>query len=74
MFIKDIKISNRLNLARTQSGLTQENLAKVLGVTRQTISAIEKGTYVPSIQLALKMAKYFKQPVESLFWLSDDDK
>lgn len=74
MFIKEIKISNQLNLTRTESGLTQENLAKILGVTRQTISAIEKGTYVPSIQLALKIAKYFKQPVESLFWLSDDDK
>ena len=46
---------------------TQEELARTVGVTRQTIIAIEKGNYVPSLLLAMKIAKYFKKPVESIF-------
>jgi putative transcriptional regulator len=54
---------------RVKKTLTQEELAKVLGVTRQTIIAIEKGNYTPSVLLALKIAKFFKKPVESIFTL-----
>jgi putative transcriptional regulator len=46
---------------------TQEELGRSVGVSRQTIIAIEKGNYVPSALLALKIAKFFKKPVEELF-------
>ena len=52
---------------RKEAGLTQEELALRTGVTRQTIIAIEKGSYVPSVLLALKIAKQFNQSIEKLF-------
>lgn len=61
------RILNTLSEIRTKKSLTQEELAQVLGVTRQTIIAIEKGNYTPSVLLALKIAKFFKKPVESIF-------
>ena len=60
-------IQNTLSDFRIKKNLTQEELAKILGVTRQTIIAIEKGNYTPSVLLALKIAQYFKKPVESIF-------
>jgi len=47
--------------------ITQEELAERVGVSRQTIIAIEKGNYTPSVLLALKIARFFKTPVEKLF-------
>jgi len=47
--------------------LTQDNLAQALGVTRQTILAIEKGKYDPSLELAFKIAKYFKTTIDEIF-------
>ena len=58
---------NRVNELRTKADLTQEDLGKSVGVTRQTIIAIEKGNYTPSVTLALKIAYYFKKPVEDIF-------
>jgi putative transcriptional regulator len=55
---------------RNKEGVTQEDLAKAVGVTRQTIIAIEKGNYTPSVLLALKIAQYFNKPVESIFKLT----
>lgn len=52
---------------RKQEGITQEEVAQAVGVTRQTIIAIEKGNYTPSVLLAIKLAKYFNTPVEKLF-------
>ncbi len=63
------KVINSLSNFRVKKKLTQEGLAKVLGVTRQTIIAIEKGNYTPSVLLALKIAKFFKKPVERIFTL-----
>lgn len=63
------QVINTLSDYRVKKNLTQEELAKVLGVTRQTIIAIEKGNYTPSVLLALKIAKFFKKPVESIFTL-----
>ncbi|MBI2610984.1 helix-turn-helix transcriptional regulator [Candidatus Kaiserbacteria bacterium] len=60
-------IANRVQSARTTAGITQEDLAERIGVSRQTIIAIEKGNYTPSVLLALKVAKVFKIPVEKLF-------
>jgi len=60
-------ISNKVYERRSEIGLTQEELAEKLGVSRQTIIAIEKGNYTPSVHLALKIAKVFSEPVEELF-------
>jgi len=61
------KISNQVSLYRNESGVTQEELASKVGVSRQTIIALEKGNYTPSILLALKIAAFFKMPIEELF-------
>ncbi len=60
-------IKNQVYELRTKSNITQEALAEALGVTRQTIIAIEKGNYTPSVILALKIAKFFKKSVEDIF-------
>ncbi|HSA84210.1 MAG TPA: helix-turn-helix transcriptional regulator [Patescibacteria group bacterium] len=60
-------LSNHVQKYRNKWKVTQEELARTVGVTRQTIIAIEKGNYTPSIFLALKIANYFKTPVEKLF-------
>ena len=64
-------VKNKVHEARAKSGATQEELARAVGVTRQTIIAIEKGNYVPSVLLALKLAGHFKLPVEKLFSYHD---
>ena len=63
-------ISNEVNMLRLKKGSTQEELADAVGVTRQTVIALEKGNYTPSVQLALKLAHYFKVPVEHIFKIS----
>ena len=60
-------MKNRIKVFRAMHDLTQENLAHALGVTRQTILAIEKGKYDPSLDLAFKIARYFKVPLEEVF-------
>ncbi|MDD2807917.1 MAG: helix-turn-helix transcriptional regulator [Patescibacteria group bacterium] len=61
------KIINQVYELRTKSGNTQCDLAAAVGVTRQTIIAIEKGDYTPSVLLALKIADFFHLPVEKVF-------
>jgi putative transcriptional regulator len=63
-------VQNRIYEIRVRTDITQEKLSEKVGVSRQTIIAIEKGNYVPSVLLALKLAKFFKKPVEELFYLS----
>ena len=58
---------NRLREFRARYGMTQEDLARRVGVTRQTIIAIENGKYLPSLRLAFKLAKVFNVRVEDLF-------
>jgi len=60
-------IKNQVYELRTKSNITQEALAEALGVTRQTIIAIEKGNYTPSVILVLKIAKFFRKAVEDIF-------
>ena len=55
---------------RTKKGLTQEELADAVGVTRQTIIALERGNYTPSVALALRLAHTFKCRIEDIFTLS----
>ena len=61
-------LHNKVSDLRTRASLTQEELADAVGVTRQTIIAIEKGNYRPSVVLALKLAKKFRTSVESIFF------
>ncbi len=65
------KIKIRLKKLREERKITQEELARLLGVTRQTIIAIEKGRYKPSLCLALKIARIFNLRVEDIFILED---
>lgn len=58
---------NKLKHIRKENKITQSELADELGITRQTIIAIEKGSYTPSVLLALKLANYFKLKVEDIF-------
>lgn len=60
-------ITNTVQKLRLEKGVTQEALAAAVGVTRQTVIAIEKGNYTPSVLLALRIAKYFKLSVEEVF-------
>ena len=60
-------MKNRLEEIRKQRGVTQEELAAALEVSRQTIGSLENGRYNPSILLAFKIAKYFGMPIEDIF-------
>ena len=60
-------IKSKVFELRKEMGVTQEDLAKAVGVTRQTIIAIEKGNYTPSVLLALKISQFFKRSVEQVF-------
>jgi putative transcriptional regulator len=62
-----VYILNTVNTLRTEKGITQEELAEKVQVSRQTVIAIEKGSYTPSILLALKISKFFNMPVEKVF-------
>ncbi len=66
-------MKNTLKVQRAIKNLTQEELAHMLGVSRQTINSIEKSRYVPSTVLALKLSKVFEQPVNHFFELEDTD-
>ena len=64
-------ISNNIYKLRLDKKMTQEDLAETVGVTRQTIIAMEKGNYTPSVALALKIASFFKKPVEEIFLIKN---
>lgn len=62
-------VHNKVLELRSDKGITQEELARGVGVTRQTVIAIEKGNYTPSVLLALKIAHFFDTKVENIFTL-----
>lgn len=66
-------MKNTIKVERARRDITQEELAEKVGVSRQTIHSIEKGKYVPSTVLALKLARYFSVTVEELFELDKSD-
>ena len=66
-------MKNTLKVQRAILDLTQDDLAKAIGVSRQTINSIEKSRYVPSTVLALKLSAVFKIPVNEFFTLEEDD-
>lgn len=61
----------RMKAARAAKDLTQDQLAKQVGVSRQTIHAIEKGDYNPTIQLCIAICKALDQTLDELFWIDD---
>ena len=67
-----MKLCNRLRERRNQHEWTQEALAQVVGVTRQTIIAVEQGKHEPSVRLALEIARALGDPLEDLFWLEEE--
>jgi putative transcriptional regulator len=64
-------LRNRLKEIRLQKGYTQESLGQAVEVTRQSIIAIEKGRYRPSVELALKLARVLETPIDDIFWLEE---
>jgi putative transcriptional regulator len=64
---------NRLKVERAIKNITQEDLAKIIGVSRQAINSIELGKYVPSTILSLKLSRYFEKPVNEIFILEEND-
>ncbi len=65
-------VKNRLKIERAIKNITQEELANIMGVTRQAINSIELGKYVPSTELALKLSQYFGKSVNELFWIEEN--
>lgn len=66
-------MKNRLEEIRKEHGITQEELANILEVSRQTIGSLENGRYNPSIILAFKIAKYFNLTIEDIFIYEEDE-
>ncbi len=64
-------MKNKLKVYRAMYDLTQDDLAKKLGVSRQTIISIEKGKYDPSLKLAFKIARFFNVKIEDIFIYED---
>lgn len=67
-------VANRVRDLRAKHGLTQEELGQAVGLTRQSIIAIEKGRFTPSIRTALMLAAALGTTVDSLFWLTDENR
>ncbi len=66
-------MKNNLEEIRKEKGITQEYLAKILEVSRQTIGSLENGRYNPSIILAFKIARYFEMTIEDIFIYEEED-
>jgi putative transcriptional regulator len=65
--MKKETILNTVPTLRGKAGVTQQSLAETVGVTRQTIFAIEQGQYIPSLLLAMKIARFFHRSIEDIF-------
>lgn len=66
-------MKNNLKVLRAIKNISQEELAKEIEVSRQTINAMEKGKYIPSTLLALRLARFFEKPVEEIFVLEEGE-
>ncbi len=69
--LPQLKIINRLHVLRAEHRITQEELAREIGVTRATIVAIERGNYNPSLELAFRLARYFKTDINTIFSIEE---
>ncbi|OEH91113.1 helix-turn-helix transcriptional regulator [Bacillus solimangrovi] len=68
-----MRVVNHIKEIRQKKGITQVKMSEDLQVTRQTINAIEKNKYNPSLELALKIVKYFDMPIEKVFYLMKEE-
>jgi putative transcriptional regulator len=68
------RVENHLRNLREEFGMTQEQLAEVVGISRQSIISIERGRFIPSIETALRLSSALKVPVDQLFWLKDESR
>ncbi len=66
-------MKNRIESIRKERGIRQEEFAKAMGVSRQTISSLENGRYNPSILLAYKIARYFEMTIEQVFCFEESE-
>ena len=66
-------MKNKIEIIRKEQGILQDEMAKALGVSRQTISSLENGRYNPSIMLAYKIAKYFGMTIEDVFIFEEEE-
>ena len=66
-------MKNRIESIRKERGIRQEEFAKAMGVSRQTISSLENGRYNPSILLAYRIAKYFEMTIEQVFCFEESE-
>lgn len=71
--IRQVRMANRVRVARAERQLSQEQLAALVGVTRQTISYIETGQYSPSTKLALQLARALGSTVDQIFYLVESE-
>jgi putative transcriptional regulator len=71
--MEGVRLGNRLKVARAENDLSQSDLARAVGVTRQTISSIETGQYCPSTLLAFLLARRLGKRVDELFYLEGGD-
>jgi putative transcriptional regulator len=69
-----MKIENNLKVWRAKGNITQEQLAKEVGLSRQTINSIERGKFIPTVLSALKIAMFFKTNIEEIFYLQGGEK
>ena len=72
VLIWEVNLKNRIEIIRKEKGIKQEEFAKAMGVSRQTISSLENGRYNPSILLAYKIAKYFEMTIEEVFLFEEE--
>jgi putative transcriptional regulator len=68
------EVRTRIRDYRLERGLTQDDLAHAVGVSRQSINAIERGRYTPSLPLALRFAQFFRCSTDDLFQLKENDR
>ena len=71
---KFMEIENSLKVWRAKFDITQDQLAKNIGLSRQSINSIEKGKFIPSVLSALKIALFFKTNIEEIFYMKGEDK
>ncbi len=69
-----MEIENNLKVWRAKANITQEQLAKEVGLSRQTINSIERGKFIPTVLSALKIAMFFKTNIEEIFYLKGEEK
>ena len=70
--MRPMGLTNRVKELRAKHRYTQNDLAERVDVTRQTIVALEKGSYIPSLLLAMKIATVFQLPIEEIFFMEDE--